>query len=107
VIFNKLNNTELSFRGNFFIKGIITLMTLNWAFLFAVTYGKYGWDVGEPLSYLTNIGVDLLAMLGIFSVKEKVEQLAVQDTWSYKALKNVNSQAQLARWRYEYFRKRL
>lgn len=47
---------------------IMLLMTTNWAFLFAITYGKYGWDVGEPISYLTDLGVDLAAMLGIFQV---------------------------------------
>jgi len=25
---------------------LIALMSVNWIFLFAVTYGKYGWDVG-------------------------------------------------------------
>ena len=44
------------------------LMGLNWAFLFGITYGKYGWDVGEPVSYLTGLGVDLLAMGGIFNL---------------------------------------
>ena len=43
-------------------------MGLNWAFLFGITYGKYGWDVGEPVSYLTGLGVDLLAMGGIFNL---------------------------------------
>lgn len=43
-------------------------MTLNWGFLFGVTYGKYGWDVGEPLSYLTTIGVDLIALSGLFDL---------------------------------------
>lgn len=46
----------------------IALMTLNWGFLFGVTYGKYGWDVGEPLSYLTTIGVDLIALSGLFDL---------------------------------------
>ena len=44
-------------------------MSTNWIFLFAVTYGKYGWDVGQPLSYLTDLGVDLTAMLGIFKME--------------------------------------
>jgi len=43
-------------------------MSLNWGFLFAVTYAKYGWDVGEPLSYLASIGVDLVALLGMFNM---------------------------------------
>ena len=44
------------------------LMSGNFIFLFAVTYGGYGWDVGEPLSYLTAVGVDLLALLGWFNL---------------------------------------
>lgn len=52
---------------------MLGLMSLNWGFLFAVTYGKYGWDVGEPLSYLTSIGVDLLALLGLFNLNNSLE----------------------------------
>ena len=48
---------------------LIALMTINWAFLFGITYGKYGWDVGEPLSYLTSLSVELIAMLGIFKAE--------------------------------------
>jgi hypothetical protein len=44
------------------------VMSINWAFLFGVTYGKYGWDVGEPLSYLTSLTVDLFAMMKWFSL---------------------------------------
>ncbi len=46
---------------------LIALMSVNWVFLFGITYGAYGWDVGEPLSYLTLLAVELIAMLGIFS----------------------------------------
>jgi len=42
------------------------MMSVNWVFLFYLTYAKYGWDVGEPVSYLTGLGVDLLAMMGLF-----------------------------------------
>jgi hypothetical protein len=48
------------------VANLTALMIANWVFLFAVTYAKYGWDVGEPLSYLTMLGVDLIAMLKIF-----------------------------------------
>lgn len=58
---------------------LIALMSFNWAFLFGVTYGKYGWDVGEPLSYLTSLGVDLIAMLGIFSMNDVIERTGRQD----------------------------
>ena len=52
---------------------MLGLMSLNLAFLFAITYGKYGWDVGQPVSYLTSIGVDLLALLGLFNLNTKLE----------------------------------
>lgn len=51
---------------------MLALMSINWAFLFGVTYGKYGWDVGEPISYLTALGVDLIAMAGIFNLEEEL-----------------------------------
>jgi hypothetical protein len=44
------------------------IMTSNWVFLYAVTFGYYGWDVGEPISYLTGVGVDLLALLRVFEL---------------------------------------
>lgn len=47
---------------------MMALMGINWAFLFGVTYGGYGWDVGEPVSYLSALGVDLAAMGGWFDV---------------------------------------
>jgi len=50
------------------VVNLMVLMSLNWVFLFGITYGKYGWDVGEPVSYLTNLVVELIAMMGIFSM---------------------------------------
>lgn len=65
---------------------VIALMAVNWGVLFAITYGKYGWNVGQPLSYLTSLGVDLLAMMGIFSVNEQLEKVAKQD-WNQVVLR--------------------
>lgn len=61
------------------VTNLVALMTLNWMFLFGVTYGGYGWDTGEPLSYLTNLAVDLIAMLGIFNMDEVIEKTGKQD----------------------------
>ncbi len=58
-----------------FMKKMVGLMSLNWVFLFAVTYGKYGWDVGEPLSFLTNMGVELAAMMGYFEMYDRVQKI--------------------------------
>lgn len=51
-------------------------MSLNWIALFAITYGKYGWDVGEPISYLTDLSVDLIAMMRIFKFEQEIEKRA-------------------------------
>jgi hypothetical protein len=48
------------------MKRIVAMMSINWVFLFYLTYGKYGWDVGEPVSYLSGLGIDLAAIAGIF-----------------------------------------
>lgn len=55
---------------------VIALMAVNWGVLFAITYGKYGWNVGEPVSYLTSLGVDLIAMMGLFSINEQIDKVA-------------------------------
>ncbi len=51
-----------------FVKKMTLIMASNWVFLYAVTFGYYGWDVGEPISYLTGVGVDLLALLRVFEL---------------------------------------
>lgn len=48
------------------MRKILAYLSVNWVFLFYLTYGKYGWDVGEPVSYLTGLSVDLIAMMGLF-----------------------------------------
>lgn len=58
---------------------LIALMTINWAFLFGITYGAYGWDVGEPVSYLTALAVQLIAMMGIFSMNDVIEKTGKED----------------------------
>ncbi len=50
------------------MKKITLLMSANWMMLFGITFGLYGWDVGEPVSYLTAAGVDLLALGGIYEL---------------------------------------
>ncbi len=68
------------FRGEYyagspthtFTVRMMALMTLNWALLFGVTYGKYGWDVGEPISYLSALAVDLAAMAGVFDLEKQL-----------------------------------
>lgn len=45
---------------------ILALLSANGIFLFYLTYGYRGWDFGEPVSYLTGLMVDLVAMMGFF-----------------------------------------
>jgi len=54
-------------------------MSLNWVFLFALTYGGYGWDVGEPLSYLVGASVDVVAMMGLFEAADKQQEMLRRD----------------------------
>ena len=53
---------------------MLAIMSTNWVFLFCITYLKFGWDVGEPVSYLTSLGVDLAAMIGFFDVEKSLQQ---------------------------------
>lgn len=46
--------------------GIIFTLTANFGFLFYITYFYSGWDLGEPLSYLMGLGIDLIALMGVF-----------------------------------------
>lgn len=66
------NSKFLKKTSNFLINQIVGIMSLNWLFLFAVTYGKYGWDVGEPISYLTSLTVDLMIIAGFFNLNESL-----------------------------------
>lgn len=50
------------------------MMSVNWVFLFYLTYAKYGWDVGEPVSYLTGLGVDLAAITGLFEANNALSK---------------------------------
>lgn len=62
-IYKKFISEEINLSAGFILNGtgLINVMMggmiLNWIFLFGVTYGKYGWDVGEPISYLTGLTV--------------------------------------------------
>ena len=70
---------------------LIFFMSLNWVFLFGITYGGYGWDVGEPLSYLTLLTVELIAMLGIFSMDDDVESKGKEDWKNIATRMNLES----------------
>lgn len=50
---------------------MITAMAVQWVFLFVITFGVYGWDTGEPLSYLSGLTVDLALFLGYLGMEER------------------------------------
>jgi hypothetical protein len=50
---------------------MITAMGIQWVCLFGITFGLYGWDVGEPISYLSGLIVDLALFLGYMGMEER------------------------------------
>ena len=63
-----LNDLQMERPIDDFVKKASLIMGANWVFLYVITFGYYGWDVGEPISYLTAVGADLLALLRIFDL---------------------------------------
>ena len=93
--------------SNQFVSQIIGLMSMQWVFLFAVTYGKYGWDVGEPLSYLSSLGVDLIAMMGIFELENAIQTRLKDGHRWMSSVMNFPSMYRMAQWRISYFRRKI
>lgn len=70
---------------------IITFLSINWVFLFYLTYAKYGWDVGEPVSYLTGLAVDLTAMMGLFEANSALISQREKDRKLIESLINLDA----------------
>lgn len=98
---------QLGNPTNVFVIRMMALMSLNWGFLFAVTYAKYGWDVGEPLSYLTSISVDLAAMLGLFDLEQRLKMWMEVEQAQSRSLLNIEQQKKLLGWQLSYYRRQL
>ena len=90
---SKFYNTKFFENGKArsLMANLIALMSVNWVFLFGITYGAYEWDVGEPLSYLTFLAVELIAMLGIFSMNDFVERTGKEDWKNIATRMNLES----------------
>jgi hypothetical protein len=84
---------------------IAAIMALNWAFLFAITYGKYGWDVGEPVSYLSALGVDLAAMGGVFDLEKQMELKMAEEEGRWWGMLNIDAQKRAQAWLLSYHRR--
>lgn len=56
-------------KSDFFLKMLIFGMCVQFVVLYIITYGVegyldgYGWDVGEPCSYLLALGIEMIALL--------------------------------------------
>ena len=82
---------------------ILALMSVNWVFLYGITYFKYGWDVGEPVSYLTTLGVDLAAMIGYFESEKALQDQMLRDKSMIISKVNMETELRMAQWRLSYF----
>lgn len=86
---------------------LLGLMSFQWIFLFAVTYGKYGWDVGEPLAYLSSLSVDLLAMMGLFEMEKALNDKLKHNHELVSAVMNFPAVYKMCQWRISYFRRKI
>ncbi len=82
-------------------------MASNWVFLYAVTFGYYGWDVGEPISYLTGVGVDLLALLRVFELEDRIQSEIAMNEGRWMGLLNLYSHKNRQRWLHRYLRRQI
>lgn len=81
---------------------IITFLSVNWVFLFYLTYGRYGWDVGQPVSYLTGLAVDLMAMIGLFEANSALISQREKDKQLIETIINMRANERMAKWRIAY-----
>lgn len=84
---------------------MIAIMAANWSLLFAITYGKYGWDVGEPVSYLTSLGVDLAAMAGFFDLEKQLQAKLAEEQGRWWGVLNIEAQKRAQAWLLSYHRR--
>lgn len=88
-----------------FVKKMTLLMGANWVFLYVVTFGYYGWDVGEPISYLSAVGVDLLALLRVFELEERINYELGFNEGRWMGLLNLLAHKNRQRWLHRYLRR--
>lgn len=103
----KKDNNALFAESRVTMVKLLTLMSANWIILFGITYGKYGWDVGEPIAYLTNLGVDLVAMIGYFEMDSSMEKKIERERNVVSHQLNMHSTKQIAEWRTAYLSRKM
>lgn len=84
---------------------MLSIMTTNWLVLFGITYLKYGWDVGEPVSYLTSLTVDLAAMIGYFDLEKSIQEKIGMENGLWRASLNLETQVRAQSWLLSYYRR--
>lgn len=89
------------------MRKILAYLSVNWVFLFYLTYGKYGWDVGEPVSYLTGLSVDLIAMMGLFQANSALTTQKEKDKQLIETVTNLKANERMAKWRVAYLTRKL
>lgn len=107
VLNRKMKEAKVDSPLNEFVKKASLLMGANWVFLYGITFGLYGWDVGEPISYLTSAGVDLLALLKYFDLEKRMgyEQAVNEGKWM--GLLNLATQRRQQRWLHCHLRRQI
>lgn len=60
--FAVINNLKkkLTKKANFWIKGIVFGLLVQWGALYYITYNVGGWDLGEPIAYLYALGIETI-----------------------------------------------
>lgn len=102
-----LNKLKMDNPLREFVKKMTLLMGANWAFLYVITFGYYGWDVGEPISYLSAVGVDLLAMLKVFELDERIKLEVGYNEGRWMGLLNLAAHKNRQRWLHRYIRRQI
>jgi hypothetical protein len=102
-----MKNVKVDSPVRKFVNRASLVMGVNWIFLYVITFGYYGWDVGEPISYLTSVGVDLMALVGFFDLEQRLkDEFEISEGRSI-GLMNLMAQRRMQRWLQCYARRQL
>lgn len=88
---------------------MLTAMAGQWVTLFIFTYGLWGWDVAEPISYLLNLSTELALFLGFMGMEERYRN-SVRRRRSQildAHVTNLDAHMRLLSWRLLYIRKKI
>mgnify|MGYP000904790057 FL=1 len=89
-----------------FVKKLTLAMGANWIFLYVITFGYYGWDVGEPVSYIETSVFELLALLRYFDLEKKLHEEVAVNEGRWMGLLNLPAH-RMQRWVQCYLRRQI